>query len=69
MPQEPHERQKKMTQEDVSSRLEDAQFATGEEQRNSSKKNEEGEEIGNTTQRWVCLVAKVKSNAVKKNTA
>ena len=42
MPQEPHERQKKMTQEDVSSRLEDVQFATGEEQRNSSKKNEEG---------------------------
>ena len=43
LPREPQERQKKMTPEDVSSRLVEVQFATGEEQRNSSRKNEEAE--------------------------
>ena len=41
LPQEPYERQKKMTQEDESSRLVGIQFATREEQRNSPRKNEE----------------------------
>ena len=44
MPQEPREhlkRQKYTTPEDKPSRWVDAQYATGEEQRNSSRKNEE----------------------------
>ena len=36
---------------------------------NSSRKNEGADKSGNDTQLWVCLVMKVKSDAVKKNIA
>ena len=46
------------------------QYAAGEEQRNSSIRNEEAEpKSGNDVQLWMCLVVKVKSDAVKKNIA
>ena len=36
---------------------------------NSSRKTEVLGQIGNDTQLWMCLVVKVKSNAVKNNIA
>ena len=45
-----------------------AQYATGEEWRNSSRKKR-GSQSKNNTQLWMCLVMKVKSNAVKNNIA
>ena len=62
-------RQKDMTQKDELPRLVGAQYVTGEEQRNSSKKNEEAESSGNNAQVWMCLVVKIKSNVVKNNIA
>ena len=47
----------------------DVQYATGEEQRNSSRKNEEAGQKQKQRQLWMCLVVKVKSNAVKSNIA
>ena len=47
----------------------DVQYATGEQQRNSSRKNEELGQSRNNAQLWMCLVAKVKSDAVKTNIA
>ena len=45
-----------------------AQYATGEEWRNSSKRNEQAEsKSGNKALLWMCLVVKVKSNVVKNN--
>ena len=55
-----------MTVEDEPHRSEGVQYATGEEQRtitNSSRKNEAA------GPKWMCLVGKVKSSAVKNNTA
>ena len=69
LPQEPHERQKKMTQEDVSSRLEDVQFATGKEQRNSSKRMKKQSQSKNNTQLWMWQVMEVKFDAEKNNIA
>ena len=65
-------RQNDMTPEDKHSRLEGVQYATVEEQRaitNSSRKNEGPGPRRNNAQLWMCLVVKIKSNAVKKNTA
>jgi len=42
-----------------------AQYATREEWRKSSRKNEEAEPSRNNAQLWMCLVGKVKSEAVK----
>ena len=46
-----------------------AQYAPGEEWRNSSGGKEEAGPSRNDAQPWMCLVVKVKSNAVKKNIA
>ena len=51
---------------------EGVQYATGEKQKattNSSRKTEVLGQIRNDTQLWMCLVVKVKSNAVKNNIA
>ena len=59
-------RQKDRTLKDKLPRSVGAQYATGEEQRpitNSSRKNEAA------GPKWMCLVEKVKSNAVKNNNA
>ena len=46
-----------------------AQYATGDQWRNNSRKNEETEPKQNKTQLWICLVKEVKSDAVKSNIA
>ena len=61
--------QKDMTPEDEPPRPEGVQSATGEEWRNSSRKNVEAGPKQNDAQLWICLAVKVKSNAVKNNTA
>ena len=43
------------------------QYATGEEQRNSSRGMKSLRQSENNAHFWMCLVAKVKSNAVKNN--
>ena len=58
-----------MTQKDELPRSVDAQNATGEEERYISRKNEEAESSGNNAQVWMCLIVKIKSNAVKNNIA
>ena len=55
-----------MTPEDEPSRSVGGQYATEEEWRNSSGKNEEAGQNRNDSQLWTCLVVKVKSDAVKK---
>ena len=63
-------RQKDTTVKDELPRSVGAQYATGEEQRNNSRKTEETEpKRKNTTQLWMWLVLEVKSDAVKNNTA
>ena len=62
-------RQKDMTQKDEIPRSVGAQYATGEEQRNSSRRNEEEQPSGKNTQLWMSLVVKVKSDALKNNIA
>ena len=69
LPWEPHEQYEKakhMTLKDEPPRLEDVQYAAGEEQMpvtNNSRKNEAA------GPKWMCLVGKVKSNAIKNNNA
>jgi len=46
-----------------------AQYATGEEWRNNTRKNEEMDQSKNNTQLWMWWVTEVKSDAVKSNTA
>ena len=46
-----------------------AQYDTGEEWRNNSRKNEEMEPKWNNAQLWMWPVMEVKSNAVKNNIA
>ena len=46
-----------------------AQYATGEEWRNSSRKNEEAELKQNNTPFWMWLVMEVKADSVKNNAA
>ena len=60
-------RQNDRTLKDELPRLIGAQYASGEEWRNNSRKNEETEPKQNNTQLWVSLVMEVKSNAVKSN--
>ena len=68
-------KKKDMTLKDELPRLVGAQYGTGEERRNSSRRNEEDEPKQKLTnkqknnQLWMCLVVKVKSNAVKSNSA
>ena len=61
--------QKDMTLKDELPKLVGAQYSTGKEQSNSSRTNEEAEPKRKHTQLWMCLVVKVKSDAVKNNIA
>ena len=60
-------RQKYMTLKDELLRSVDAQYTTGEEWRNSSRKNEEAESKQKQCWLWMCLMVKVKSDALKDN--
>ena len=62
-------KKKDMTLKDELPRLVGAQYGTGEERRNSSRRNEGAEPSKNSAQLWIRMVVKVKSNAVKSNTA
>ena len=60
-------RQKDMTLKDELHRSVGAQYATGEEWRNNSRKMKRLSQSGNKTPFWMCLVVKVKLDAVKNN--
>ena len=62
-------RQKDMTLKDELPRLVGVQYATGEEWRNSSRRNEEANQSRNDFQLWMCLVVKVKSDVIKNGIA
>ena len=62
-------RQKDMTLKDELPRLVGAQYATGEQWRNNSTKNEDTELNRNSAQLCLWLVMEVKSYAVKYNIA
>ena len=62
-------RQKYRTLKDKLPRSVDAQYATGDQWRNNSRKNEEMEPKKNNSQSWMQLVMEVKSAAVKSNIA
>ena len=69
---EPHEQYGKAKRNDTerwTPRSASAQYATGEEQRNSTRRNEKAESSRNNAQLWMCLMVKVKSDAVKNNIA
>ena len=56
-----------MTLKDECLRSGGAQYATGEEWRNSYRKNEEAESKQKQCWLWMCLMVKVKSDALKDN--
>ena len=58
-------RQKDVTLKDELPRLVHAQYATGDQWRNNSKKNEEKEPKQNNTQLWMGLVIEARSDAVR----
>ena len=62
-------RQKDMTLKDELPRSVGVQYATGDQWRNNSRKNEEMEPSKNNTQLMICLVIDVKPDAVKNNIA
>ena len=62
-------RQKDMTLNEELPRSVGAQYATGEEWRNSSRKNEEDEPKKNSAQLGMYLVIEVKSDTIKNNIA
>ena len=62
-------RQKDMALKDEFHRLIDAWYATGEEWRNNYRKNEEAESKQKQHWLWMCLMVKVKSDALKNNIA
>ena len=62
-------RQKDMTLKNELPRSVGAQYATGEEWRNSFRKNEEMEPKKNNIQLWMWLVMDIKFDAVKNNIA
>ena len=61
-------RQKDRTLKDELPRLVGAQYATGDQWRNNSRKNE-GMERKQNTQLWMGLVIEARSDAVKSNIA
>ena len=61
--------QKCMISEDEPCRSEGVQYATGQEQRSSTRKTKKRGQSRSDTQLWMHLVVKVKSDAVKKNIA
>ena len=62
-------RQKDRTLKDELPRLVGVQYATGDQWRNNSRKNEEMSQSKNSGQLWRRLVKEVKSNAIKSNIA
>ena len=62
-------RQKDRTLKDELPALVGAQYATGNQWRNNSRKSEETSQSKNNTQLWMCLVMEVKSDAVKSHIA
>ena len=60
-------KQKGMTLKDELARLVGAQYATEEGQRYSFRRNKRLGQSGNSTQLWMCLAVKIKSNIVKNN--
>ena len=58
-------RQKDMTMKDELSRSVGVQYATGEEWRNSSRRNEEADSSRNNAQLCMCLVVKSKVQCCK----
>ena len=62
-------KQKGRTLKDELPRSGGAQYATGDQWRNNSRKNEEMELKWKQPPVWMWLVMEVKSNAVKKNIA
>ena len=61
--------QKDRTLKDELPRLVGAWYASGDQWRNNSRKNEKTEPKKNNVQLWMSLVMEVKSNAVKSNIA
>ena len=62
-------KQKDMTPDNDPTRLVGVQYATGEEWGDSSWRNEQAWPSKNDTQLQMCLVVKIKSDAVKNNIA
>ena len=62
-------RQKDRTLKDELPASVGAQYATGNQWRNNSRKSEETSQSKNNTQLWMCLVMEVKSDAVKSHIA
>ena len=62
-------RQRDMILNNELPKLVGAQYAIGEEWRNSSRRKEASGQSGNDAQLWMCLVMKIKSDAVKNNVA
>ena len=62
-------RQKDKTLKDELPRSVGAQYATGDQWRNNSRKNEVAEPKQKDAQFWMCLAVKVKSDVVKNNIA
>ena len=62
-------RQKDTTLEDEAPRLVGGQYVTEEEWRNSSRKDEEAGPKQKHCSVWMCLVVKVKSDAIRNNIA
>ena len=60
-------RQKERTLKDELPRSVEAQYATGDQWRNNSRKNEGMEPKKNNTQLWMRLVIETRSDAVKSN--
>ena len=60
-------RQKDRTLKDELPRSVGAQYATGDQCRNNSRKNEGVEAKQNNTQLWVLLVIEARSDAIKSN--
>ena len=62
-------RQRDMTLDNELPKSAGAQYATGEEWRNSPEGMKRLSQIKSSTNVWMCLVVKVKSDAVKNNIA
>ena len=62
-------KQKDRTLKDELARSVGAQYTTGDQWRNNSRKNEGMEPKQNNTQLWLCLVKQARSDAVKSNIA
>ena len=71
LPREPHEQYEKTerTLKDELPRSVGAQYATGDQWRNNSRKNEEMDPKKNNNQLWMRVVMEVKSNAVESSIA